>query len=152
MDFVNIIPLFRRFTDRSRKVMRLAEEVAVQLHHDCIGTEHILLGLYREGSGVAANILKRRDFSEGEVLLNLRIGAASPGDEVTINDDGIQVVQLAIQEALDLGHNYVGTEHLLLAVLGQDSGIATSALASMAPLKDWRNDVYDLLGHPDRIE
>src|SRR3954470_18126051 len=128
--------MFERFTERARQVVVLAQEEARALKHNYIGTEHILLGLLREEQGLAARVLKSRDVTVEEVRSQVaRI--VGQGDETTtaaipFTPRAKRVVERALREALSLGHNYVGTEHILLGVLREDGGVAASVLAEFA--------------------
>src|SRR5437660_7507015 len=114
--------MYERFTDRARKVMHLANQEAQRLQHEYIGTEHILLGLIQEGSGVAANVLKNLDVdlrkvrAEVEKLVQCSPEVAVPGKRPQ-TPRAKKVIEYAIEEAHKLNHNYVGTEHLLLGLL-----------------------------------
>ena len=141
--------MFERFTDRARKVMALARKEAQRLNHDFIGTEHILLGLLLEGSGVAANVLKNR----GADLERIRSGIeklVKPGSsQVTMGQlpfrpRAKKVLELAMEEARNLDHNYVGTEHLLLGLLREQDGVAAQVLMNLGlKLEDVREEVLD---------
>src|SRR3712207_137257 len=113
--------MFERFTDRARKVMALANQEAQRFNHEYIGTEHILLGLVKEGSGVAADVLRRFGVNPQTVRLEVeKIVQTGPGgDQVVLGrlphtPRAKKVIELAVDEAQGLNHNYVGTEHLLL--------------------------------------
>src|ERR1051326_6252401 len=110
--------MYERFTDRARKVMQLANQGAERLNHEYIGTEHILLGLIKEGSGVAANVLKNLDIDLRKIRLEVeKIIQAGPGkvtaQHLPQTPRAKKVIEYTIEEARKLGHNYVGTEHLL---------------------------------------
>src|SRR5881396_375433 len=114
--------MYERFTDRARKVMQLANQEAQRFNHEYIGTEHILLGLVKEGSGVAANVLKNLDVDLRKIRLEVEKIVQTGPDMVTIPNPpqtprAKRVVEFAIDEACSLDHNYVGTEHLLLGIL-----------------------------------
>ena len=114
--------MFERFTDRARKVMALANQEAQRFNHEYIGTEHILLGLVKEGSGVGANVLKNLDVDLRKVRLEVEKLVKSGPDMVTMGKlpqtpRAKKVIEYAIEEARNLNHNYVGTEHLLLGLL-----------------------------------
>ena len=118
--------MFERFTDRARKVMALANQEAQRFNHEYIGTEHILLGLVKEGSGVGANVLKNLEVDLRKVRLEVEKLVKSGPDMVTMGKlpqtpRAKKVIEYAIEEARQLNHNYVGTEHLLLALLEHDS-------------------------------
>ena len=118
--------MFERFTERARQVVVLAQDEARALKHNYIGTEHILLGLLREEEGLAARVLESLDITVEEVRAQVaRI--VGQGDEVTTGQIPFtprakKVLELALREALSLGHNYIGTEHILLALLEQEDG------------------------------
>src|ERR1700689_890558 len=114
--------MYERFTDRARKVMQLANQEAQRFNHEYIGTEHILLGLVKEGSGVAANVLKNFDIDLRKIRLEVEkvIQAGdtqSPIGKLPQTIDAKTTIECAINEARDLNHNWVGTEHLLLGLL-----------------------------------
>jgi len=143
--------MYERFTDRSRKVMQLANQEAQRFNHDLIGPEHILLGLLKEGCGVGANALKNLglDLSAMRLAIEKRI---SPGPDLVRGklpqtSEAKQVINDAMEEARGLDHNYVGTEHILLGLLRQEEGIAATALASLGiKLDDVREEVLHVLG------
>ena len=120
--------MYERFTDRARKVMQLANQEAQRFNHEYVGTEHVLLGLIKEGSGVAANVLRNLDVDLRKIRNEVeKIVQAGP-EMVTMGKlpqtpRAKKVIEYAIEEARNLNHNYVGTEHLLLAILslGRDS-------------------------------
>src|SRR5262245_44592180 len=124
--------MYEEFTDRSRKVMQLATEEAQRFDHEYIGTEHILLGLIREGSGVAVNLLKKHRVSLDSVRIEIeRIiqhGTARIGSKLPLTPRAKHSIEYAIEEARQLDHNYVGTEHLLLGLLREKEGVAAQVL------------------------
>lgn len=128
--------MYERFTDRARKVMHLANEEAHRFNHEYIGTEHVLLGLIKEGSGVAAHVLKGMEVDLRIVRLEVE-KIVQPGPKVVATGKLPQtprtrrVVELAVEEARRLGHNYVGTEHLLLGLLREDEGLAAQVLLNL---------------------
>lgn len=145
--------MYERFTDRARKVMQLANQEAQRFNHEYIGTEHILLGLVKEGSGVAANVLKNLDIDLRKIRLEVeKIVQAGP-DMVTMGrlpqtPRAKKVIEYSIEEARNLGHNYVGTEHLLLGLLREQEGVAAQVLMNLGlKLEDVREEVLNLLGH-----
>ncbi|HXG09182.1 MAG TPA: Clp protease N-terminal domain-containing protein [Gemmataceae bacterium] len=146
--------MYERFTDRARKVMQLANQEAQRLNHEYIGTEHILLGLIKEGSGVAANVLKNLDIDLRKIRLEVEKIIQSGPDTVTMGKlpqtpRAKKVIEYAIEEARNLNHNYVGTEHLLLGLLREQEGVAAQVLMDLGlVLKDVREEVLNLLGHP----
>ncbi|HQR08774.1 MAG TPA: Clp protease N-terminal domain-containing protein, partial [Gemmatales bacterium] len=145
--------MYERFTDRARKVMQLANQEAQRFNHEYIGTEHILLGLVKEGSGVAANVLKNLDVDLRKIRLEVEKLVQSGPDMVTMGKlpqtpRAKKVIEYAIEEARNLTHNYVGTEHLLLGLLREDEGVAAQVLRNLGlKLDDVRDEVLNLLGH-----
>lgn len=146
-------PMYERFTDRARKVMQLANQEAQRFNHEYIGTEHILLGLVKEGTGVAANVLKNLDIDLRKIRLEVeKIVQAGP-DMVTMGKlpqtpRAKKVIEYSIEEARQLNHNYVGTEHLLLGLLREQEGVAAQVLMNLGlKLEDVREEVLNLLGH-----
>ncbi len=146
--------MFDKFTERARKVMSLARREAQRLHHEYIGTEHILLGLVQEGQGVAANVLKSLEIDldklRREVEKIVKPGPATePAVQIPFTPRAKKVVELALEEANTLNHNYIGTEHLLLALLREQEGIAAHVLRSLGvKLEDVREEVIEFLGGP----
>src|SRR5579875_3062789 len=144
--------MFERFTDRARKVMALANQEAQRFNHEYIGTEHILLGLVKEGSGVAANVLKNLDIDLRKVRLEVEKLVKSGPDMVTMGKlpqtpRAKKVIEYAIEEARNLNHNYVGTEHLLLGLLREHDGVAAQVLMNLGlKLEEVREEVLNLLG------
>ncbi|MEJ5258797.1 MAG: ATP-dependent Clp protease ATP-binding subunit [Anaerohalosphaeraceae bacterium] len=144
--------MFERFTDRARKVMALANQEAQRFNHEYIGTEHILLGLVKEGSGVAANVLKNMDVDLKKLRLGIEKLVKSGPDMVTMGKlpqtpRAKKVIEYAIEEARALNHNYVGTEHILLGLLRETEGIAAQVLMNLGlKLEDVRQEVLNLLG------
>src|SRR4051794_3648335 len=144
--------MFERFTDRARKVMALANQEAQRFNHEYIGTEHILLGLVKEGSGVGANVLKNLDVDLRKVRLEVEKLVKSGPDMVTMGKlpqtpRAKKVIEYAIEEARNLNHNYVGTEHLLLGLLREHNGVAAQVLMNLnLKLEEVREEVLNLLG------
>jgi len=144
--------MFERFTDRARKVMALANQEAQRFNHEYIGTEHILLGLVKEGSGVGANVLKNLDVDLRKVRLEVEKLVKRGPDMVTMGKlpqtpRAKKVIEYAIEEARSLNHNYVGTEHLLLGLLREQEGVAAQVLMNLGlRLEDVREEVLNLLG------
>ncbi len=144
--------MFERFTDRARKVMALANQEAQRFNHEYIGTEHILLGLVKEGSGVGATVLKNLDVDIKKLRLEVEKMVKSGPDIVTMGKlpqtpRSKKVIEYAIEEARALNHNYVGTEHILLGLLRETEGIAAQVLMSLGlKLEDVRQEVLNLLG------
>src|SRR5690242_21063231 len=145
--------MYERFTDRARKVMQLANQEAQRFNHEYIGTEHILLGLVKEGSGVAANVLKNLDIDLRKIRLEVEKIVQSGPDMVTMGKlpqtpRAKKVIEYSIEEARNLNHNYVGTEHLLLCLLREQEGVAAQVLMNLGlKLEDVREEVLNLLGH-----
>ena len=150
--------MFERFTDRARKVMALANQEAQRFNHEYIGTEHILLGLVKEGSGVGANVLKNLDVDLRKVRLEVEKLVKSGPETVTMGKlpqtpRAKKVIEYAIEEARNLNHNYVGTEHLLLGLLKEQDGVAAQVLMNLTlRLEDVREEVLNLLGAGDEAE
>ncbi len=145
--------MFERFTDRARKVMQLANQEAQRFNHEYIGTEHILLGLIKEGSGVAANVLKNLDVDLRKIRLEVEKLVQSGPDMVTMGKlpqtpRAKKVIEYSMEEARNLNHNYVGTEHILLGLLREQEGVAAQVLMNLGlRLEDVREEVLNLLGH-----
>src|SRR5205809_5794527 len=147
--------MYERFTDRARKVMQLANQEAQRFNHEYIGTEHILLGLVKEGSGVAANVLKNLDIDLRKIRLEVeKIVQHGPGGEQVVmgrlphTPRAKKVIEYSVEEARNLNHNYVGTEHLLLGLLREQEGVAAQVLMNLGlKLEDVREEVLNLLGH-----
>lgn len=144
--------MFERFTERARKVMNLAKQEAQRLNHDYIGTEHILLGLIQEGSGVAANVLKNMDVDlkkiRAEVEKMVKPGAnPAPMAQLPFTPRAKKVLELALEEANNLAHNYIGTEHLLLGLLRENDSVASQVLINIGlKLENVREEVLEFLG------
>jgi ATP-dependent Clp protease ATP-binding subunit ClpC len=142
--------MFERFTDRARRSVVLAQEEARMLNHNYIGTEHILLGLVREGDGVAARVLESMDISVTEIRTRVeemvgRGQAATPG-HIPFTPRAKKVLELALREALQLGHNYIGTEHILLGLVREGEGVAAQVLVALgSDLERVRQAVLHLL-------
>jgi ATP-dependent Clp protease ATP-binding subunit ClpA len=147
--------MYERFTDRSRRVMQLANREAQRFNHEYIGTEHILLGLVSEGSGVAANVLKNLNINLREVRRQVeRIVQHGPGGDRVVEGRfpktprAKKVIEYAVEEAKRLKHNYIGTEHLLLGLLREEEGVAAQVLIYLGlKLDTVREEVTNLLGH-----
>jgi ATP-dependent Clp protease ATP-binding subunit ClpC len=144
--------MFNRFTERARKVIILAKEEARRFNHDYIGTEHVLLGLIREGEGVAAAVLQKLEVSLENIRLEIE-KLVQPGPTTQIIGDipftprAKKALELAAEEARSLGHNYIGTEHLLLGLIREGEGIASQVLLNLGmDLNSVRNEVMSLLG------
>jgi len=141
--------MWERFTERARKVMALANDETRRFGHDRIGTEHIFLALIKEGSGAGATILKDRGVDteamlrEVEQLLQLKgEGEAGGEGEPAPRGDAIEVIEYALEEARLLGHDHVGTEHILLGLLRQAGGVGAMVLANLGvKIEDVRADL-----------
>jgi ATP-dependent Clp protease ATP-binding subunit ClpC len=144
--------MFDRFTDRARKVMALARKEAQRFNHDFIGTEHILLGLIQEGSGVAANVLRNLGVEVNKIRSEIEKNVQTGPSMVTMGQlpftpRAKKVLELSVEEANELGHNYIGTEHLLLGLIRENDGVAAQVLLDMnLKLEDVRSEVLELLG------
>ena len=127
---------FEKFSERARRVLTSAQEEAQKLNHNYIGTEHILLGLIREDEGVAAKVLNNLGVSMSKVRSAVEYiigrGEKSGTGEIGLTPRAKRVIELAIDEARHLGHNYIGTEHLLLGLLHEGEGIAAGVLESFS--------------------
>ena len=145
--------MYERFTDRARKVMQLANQEAQRFNHEYIGTEHVLLGLIKEGSGVAANVLKNLDVDLKKIRLEVEKLVQSGPDMVTMGKlpqtpRAKKVIEYSMEEARNLNHNYVGTEHILLGLLREQEGVAAQVLMNLGlKLEEVRDEVLNLLGH-----
>ena len=144
--------MFDRFTDRAKKVMTLARQEAQRLNHEYIGTEHILLGLIQEGSGVAANVLRNMNIDLEKIRHEIEKIVKAGGGIVTQSNlpftpRAKKVLELSMEEAANLGHNYIGTEHLLLGLIKENEGIAAQVLMNLGvKLEDVREEVLEFLG------
>ena len=142
--------MFERFTDRARRVVVLAQEEARMLNHNYIGTEHILLGLVREGEGVAAKSLESLGISLEAVRQQVEEiigqGQQAPSGHIPFTPRAKKVLELSLREALQLGHNYIGTEHILLGLIREGEGVAAQVLVKLgADLNRVRQQVIQLL-------
>ncbi len=144
--------MFDRFTERARKVMSLARQEAQRFNHDYIGTEHILLGLVQEGSGVAAQVLRNLEVEPRKIRIEVEKIVKNGTNMVTMGQlpftpRAKKVLELALEEAQNLGHNYIGTEHLLLGLIRENEGIAAQVLLNLGTkLEEVREEVLELLG------
>jgi hypothetical protein len=143
---------FEKFTERARKVLAYAQEEAQRFNHNYIGTEHILLGLVREGNGVAAKVLLRLGVNLADVRREVEM-IIGRGDRIVLGEIGFtprskKVVELAVDEARRLNHHYIGTEHLLLGLIREGEGIAAGVLHSLGvvDLEMVRREVIRTLG------
>ncbi|MGO9778818.1 MAG: Clp protease N-terminal domain-containing protein, partial [Streptosporangiaceae bacterium] len=127
--------MFERFTDRARRAVVLAQEEARLLNHNSIGTEHILLGLIREGGGVAARALESLGISLEAVRRQVEEivgpGQQAPSGHIPFTPRAKKVLELSLREALQLGHNYIGTEHILLGLIREGDGVAAQVLVKL---------------------
>ncbi|MEX2134832.1 MAG: Clp protease N-terminal domain-containing protein, partial [Acidimicrobiia bacterium] len=149
--------MFERFTDRARRVVVLAQEEARLLNHNYIGTEHILLGLLNEGEGIAAQALESLDIDlasvREEVVKIIGQGKQSPSGHIPFTPRAKKVLELSLREALQLGHNYIGTEHILLGLIREGEGVAAQVLQQLgAELQKVRQTVIQLLSGPGGSE
>ncbi len=146
--------MFDRFTDRAKKVMSLARQEAQRFNHEYIGTEHVLLGLVQEGSGVAANVLKNMGVEMDKIRHEVeKIVKTGPSmvtmGQLPFTPRAKKVLELAMEEASNLGHNYIGTEHLLLGLIKENEGIAAQVLLNVGiKMEEVREEVLEFLG-PD---
>ena len=144
--------MFNRFTERARKVILLAKEEAKRFNHDYMGTEHILLGLIREGEGVAAAVLQKLGLSPEKIRLEVeKLVQSGPttmvSGDIPFTPKAKKVIELAMEEARSLGHNYIGTEHLLLGLIREGEGVASQVLMNLGlDLNRVRSEVITLLG------
>jgi len=144
--------MFNRFTERARKVIVLAKEEAKRFNHDYIGTEHLLLGLVREGEGVAAAVLQKLGLDLDSIRIEVE-KVVQPGPQTQVMGDipftprSKKALELAAEEARALGHNYIGTEHLLLGLIREGEGVAFRVFLNMGvDIERVRNEVMELLG------
>ena len=144
--------MFDRFTDHARKVMGLARQESLRFKHDYIGTEHMALGLIQEGSGVASDVLKNLDVDPKEIRKRVE-KAVTPGattittGQLPFTPRGKKVLEFALEEATTFGHNYIGTEHLLLGLIREGSGIAAKVLADIGVDPEaTRKEIHELVG------
>ena len=146
--------MFERFTDRARRVVVLAQEEARRLNHNYIGTEHILLGLIQEGEGHAAKALEELNINidsvRSEVVEIIGEGQQSPSGHIPFTPRAKKVLELSLREALQLGHNYIGTEHILLGLIREGEGVAAQVLKKLgAELSQVRQTVIKLISNSD---
>lgn len=143
-------PVYERFTDRARRVLVLAQEEARLLNHSFVGTEHLLLGLIHEGEGVAAKSLESLGISleavRAKVEETIGMAGSAPTGSSPFTPRAKKVLELALREALDLGHSHISTEHLLLGLVREGEGVASQVLVSLgADLGKVRQTVVDML-------
>ncbi len=145
--------MFERFTERARQVVVLAQDEARALKHNYIGTEHILLGLLREEEGLAARVLESLDITVEEVRAQVdRVvgaGDAVPAGQIPFTPRAKNVLELSLREALSLGHNYIGTEHVLLGLVRENQGVASKILLEFdADAQTIRSEVIRMISGP----
>ena len=148
--------MFERFTDKARKVMAIANEQVQLFNHQYIGTEHIFLGLVKEG-GTGAEVLKNlgvdieKMLTEVEQLINLKGGQDAVADgKIKQTQNAIKVIELAIEEARNLNHDYIGTEHILLGLLRVSEGIASQVLLNLGvSIEKTRTEIEKLSGQQE---
>jgi ATP-dependent Clp protease ATP-binding subunit ClpC len=147
--------MFERFTERARQVVVLAQDEARALRHDYIGTEHLLLGLLREEDGLGARVLESLDITLEPTRDRVRsiVGEGEPGEPLTgqipFTPDAKKALELALREALSLGHNYIGTEHVLLGLVRAGDGVGFAILEEHgAGAEHIRDEILRLLGGP----
>lgn len=143
--------MFERFTERARKVVYLAQQEAARLGHNVVGTEHLLLGLVAEGDGVAAKAMENLDIHldkiRQEVEKIIGSGEMNPFGEIPFTPRAKRVLELAVDEGRQMGHNYVGTEHILLGLIREGEGVAAQVLKNLgADLDKVRREVLNLIG------
>jgi hypothetical protein len=149
--------MFERFTDRARRVVVLAQEEARHLDHNYIGTEHILLGLIHEGEGVAARALTELDISLEAVRTKVQEmighGDEAPSGHIPFTPRAKKVLELSLREALALGHNYIGTEHILLGLIREGEGVAAQVLIELGGSLDRvRQQVIQILANASQLQ
>jgi ATP-dependent Clp protease ATP-binding subunit ClpC len=148
--------MFERFTERARQVVVLAQEEARALKHNYIGTEHILLGVLREEEGLGCRALESYDFTVEQVrdfvAKNIGVGDEAHDGQIPFTPRGKKVFELALREALSLGHNYIGTEHILLGLIREHEGVGMRALLEISEQEDiadkLRNEIIRMLSGP----
>ena len=146
--------MFERFTERARKVIALASQEAQRFNHEFIGTEHILLGLAKEGSGVGANVLKDLGVDLAKLRTEVEKLVKTGPDMVTMGalpktPHAKDALEYSVEEARNLNHNYVGTEHLLLGLLRDQDGVAAQVLMNLGlKLEEVRQEIVQILAAP----
>ncbi len=149
--------MFERFTDRARRVVVLAQEEARLLDHDYIGTEHLLLGLIQEREGLAAKALEELGISldavRAQVVATIGRGKRAPKGHIPFTARAKKALEMSLRAALDLGHNYIGTEHILLGLIREGTGVAAQVLGQLGADSDRvRAQVSQLLsGYPEGV-
>jgi ATP-dependent Clp protease ATP-binding subunit ClpC len=146
--------VFERFTERARHVVVLAQEEAPTLRHNYIGTEHVLLGLLREEEGMAARALESLEITvervRGQVVRIVGSGEEVTSGQIPFTPRAKKVLELALSESLSLGHNYIGTEHILLGLIAENDGVAVRVLHDLgADAEKIRNEVIRMLSSPE---
>src|SRR3954471_17373133 len=149
--------MFERFTAKARHVVVLSQEEARALNHNYIGTEHILLGLIHESDGLAGRVLVDQfkltlDGIREEVTAIVGTGKKSQSGHIPFTPRAKKVLELALREALQLSHNYIGTEHILLGLIREGDGVAAETLCQPADLLKFRTAVLDILPAPSTLE
>ncbi|MDI3548773.1 MAG: ATP-dependent Clp protease ATP-binding subunit ClpC [Halanaerobiales bacterium] len=149
--------MFGRFTERARRVLSLAEQEAIKLNHNYVGTEHMLLGLVKEGQGIAAKALNDAGITENKVIDEIKklIGEGNQPvtTPVSLTPRSKKVLNLSMDEARRLGHNYIGTEHILLGLIREGEGVAARIMADLGgDLKSIHDQVIELLGGANNIK
>ncbi|MCG8515340.1 MAG: ATP-dependent Clp protease ATP-binding subunit [Halanaerobiales bacterium] len=149
--------MFGRFTERARRVLSLAEQEAIKLNHNYVGTEHMLLGLVKEGQGIAAKALADTGLTEDKVITAIKKiigeGKQPVNSPASLTPRSKKVLNLSMDEARRLGHNYIGTEHILLGLIREAEGVAVRIITDLGgDLNNIRNEVIELLGGQDNIE
>lgn len=145
--------MYERFTNRAKKVMNIANRDSQRLNHEHLGTEHILLGLIDEGTGVAAHVLKKFDLSSRRIRQEIKKNVQTVSEIVSMDkppqtSHAKKVIENAMVEAQHLKHNYVGTEHLLLGLLREEDSLAVKVLQDLGlNIEETRNEVLKILGH-----
>src|SRR5687767_3108124 len=145
---------FDRFNDRAKRVLALAQDEAIRFNHNYIGTEHVLLGLVREGEGVGAQVLAelKVELAKVRTAVEFIIGrgdSTTSPSEITLSPRTKKVIELAIDEARILGHSHIGSEHLLLGLVREGEGIASGVLESLGvSLRRVRQKTLEVLGQP----
>ena len=150
--------MFERYTERARNVVVSAQDEARKAHHNYVGTEHLLLGLLREKDTLAEKVLTLFDVTEDEVR-QLMTGIVGVGDsalqgvQLPFSPRSKKVLELSLREALSLGHNYIGTEHILLGLVREDDGVACQILFDIGLTADKvRDEVIRMLSGPGRVK
>jgi ATP-dependent Clp protease ATP-binding subunit ClpC len=144
--------MFERFTDRARRVVVLAQEDARGLNHDHVGTEHLLLGLIHEGSGLAAKVLESLGIGQEDARQRVEEiigrGKQAPSGHIPFTEQAKDLLRLTLRESAQLGHHYIGTEHILLGLISQGEGVAARVLTEMgADIDRAREQVIQILDH-----